>query len=76
MNEEIDYKLVSDMLLKENEDLKIRIANSMKPGFSWPDFNKATRWISDPMHLYGVFIGFCIVATIMQCVALWKEIRE
>lgn len=77
MNEDIDYKLVSDMLLKENEQLKIRIAEGLfSRHMDWPDFKAITRWMSDPVHLYGVFIGMCIIATIMQCVALWKEIRE
>jgi hypothetical protein len=77
MNEDIDYKLVSDMLLKENEQLKIRIAAGLYPArLTWPDFRKLTRWISDPMHLYGVFIGLCCLATVMQCVALIKEIKE
>lgn len=77
--DDIDYKLVSDMLLRENEALKIRIAENlpMMGRISWsPDFNKLTRWISDPMHLYGIFIGLCIVATILQIAALVKEIRE
>lgn len=78
MTEEINYKTLFQNVQIENEVLRAQIKVAPPITFSPPDFSWLVRWYNrDPLKvMYLGFIVLCIVATIMQCVALWRDIRR
>lgn len=81
MTEDIDYKELFERMQIENEVLNAQIKSAIAAPpitFEPPDFSWLVRWYNrDPIRaMYTAFIVLCIVGTLLQCVALWKDIRR
>jgi hypothetical protein len=77
MTEEIDYKELFVRMQIENEVLKQQISIPAPVTWSFPDVSFVARWVrGDPvMAMYSAFLALCIVCSILQCVALWNDIK-
>lgn len=78
MSEDIDYQTLFYQEQAENELLKAAIKQAGRVRLRAPDLSWLVRWYNrDPMRaMYTVFTVCAIVGTLLQCIALWKDIRN